>query len=767
MFRALRLSRHVLAVLSLSWLIFAQQDTFAQGPTPLDSPNNTYIPLLIGSQEQTVQSAAPRLRGPSSSNGTFTLSWSGNSGGQRTAYLEGRAGAGGWNRINVTGRNSRTFSKPSGSYSFRLQFCFFEPEFNLDLCEQYSNVVTVSVNQPTAAVTPTPTPTFTPTPTPTAPPTSPPSGIISGPTNSTGTYTLTWTGQSGGQQRAYLEERIGGRGSWNRFDVTGTNSRSFTKPTDSYSYRIQFCFFEPELNRDLCGPYSAVHTVTVIVPPQLFASNAKGGVYWLTWLNQSNGWDRAYLEERSGQGGWNRLNVTGLTENRLFVNRLGSYSYRLQLCNVNSLGAEQCGPYSSLVSVTVTPPDIRVPASTNTGNYIVAWSGYSNGNEVRAYLEERSGQGVWSRFGVNGATYRGFTKPNGTYSYRIQFCGLVAPSNTEICGPMSTVATVNVSTQPTPSPNPSVSIVIRAIRNQIVWGDSAEYEVEVSGQNGFSGPVTLSVHDLPAGIAPSFSSSNVSLAAGGAPQTVSLNLGTTAGGSPLGLSKFEIRASSSAPRVKADANLTILRIDGAFTKQPNLSTPAGCGSSVSADYRSVGVNDIRVTFKVQQPSGPVSTQAIPAVFYALSPSPDCRVGVVMHPCRTAGCTGAGEPSLSWYNLGWPSATGADPIGDQVENLAGINWHQFWFSPDSSVILVVTKMTQAVTCPPNCPHLDIRVFAYDSITGRNLGQTDIRTSAARGNDPTAEITNVDLNGNTVTIHYVRETGRSDTKRITLR
>jgi hypothetical protein len=267
-------------------------------------------------------------------------------------------------------------------------------------------------------------------------------------------------------------------------------------------------------------------------------------------------------------------------------------------------------------------------------------------------------------------------------------------------------------------------------------------------------------------VTPTLSASSVTLAANGPPQTSSLSLATTFGATPPGSSSFRVQATSSASTVRRNATLAVARVDGPFAKSTHLSASSTCGADVSATYQSVTVNDIRVTFEVSnRPSGTQSTQAIPSVYYAFSQAPDCRIGVVMHPCQQAGCTGAGDPALSWYNLGWQASTPAIP--QRVENETQINWHQFWFNADQSLLLLITKMAQAVTCVPSCPHLDMRAFVYDSLTGTRLGQVDFRTQATGSiADPTANVTGASLSGNVVTIDFVRETGNADSRTITL-
>lgn len=61
---------------------------------------------------------------------------------------------------------------------------------------------------------------------------------LTAPATSTGTYTVSWTEQSGGQTRAYLYEREN-QDRWKKTTVTGTNRRTFTKPLHFLRYRIR------------------------------------------------------------------------------------------------------------------------------------------------------------------------------------------------------------------------------------------------------------------------------------------------------------------------------------------------------------------------------------------------------------------------------------------------------------------------------------------------------------------------------------------------
>lgn len=327
---------------------------------------------------------------------------------------------------------------------------------------------------------------------------------------------------------------------------------------------------------------------------------------------------------------------------------------------------------------------------------------------------------------------------------------------------------VSAPPPPPPPPSPSVSVTVTPMAAAVVWGQTASYTIEVTGQNGFVGPVSLVADQLPAAVTPTLSASSVTLTAGGPPQTSTLSLATTFGATPPGSSTFRVRATSSAPTVNRNGMLIIARTGGAFARSTHRSASAMCGTDVNATFQNVAVNDFRVTFAVSnRPSGTVSTMQIPAILYAYSQAPECRIGVVMHPCQNVSCSGAGEPALSWYNLGWQANNPGIP--DRVENLTQINWHQFWFSPDQSLLLLITKMQQAVSCVPNCPHLDVRAFVHDALTGNRLGQADFRTRVMTGSSPTdpiADVTGASLSGDTVTINFVRETGNAETRMIAL-
>ncbi|MGH7501351.1 MAG: hypothetical protein ACREL7_06275, partial [Longimicrobiales bacterium] len=310
-------------------------------------------------------------------------------------------------------------------------------------------------------------------------------------------------------------------------------------------------------------------------------------------------------------------------------------------------------------------------------------------------------------------------------------------------------------------PAPAIALTVNPGSVALPWGQTANFTADVSSLHAFNGAVTVTVDQLPAGIAAP-APATVMLTIGGSASTT-FGLAVPNAGAPPGTSTFRVRATSAAQPVTRNPMLVVNRVAGAFAQATVRSGDNSCGTAVQARDSVFAVNDIRVILTADRGGGPRSTQWIPAAFYAFAPSPSCLIGVVMHPDQG----GAGDPALSWYNLGFPTTTGADSMPDRLGNQTMIDWHQFWFSPDQSLLLIISKRTQAVTCVPNCPHLDMRAFLYDALTGSRLGQADFRTRVRPGSnpgDPIADVTGASLAGSTITVDYIAETGNAGSRTI---
>ena len=316
--------------------------------------------------------------------------------------------------------------------------------------------------------------------------------------------------------------------------------------------------------------------------------------------------------------------------------------------------------------------------------------------------------------------------------------------------------TVRAAPQPPPPPTPRVDMTVTPLTAQVVWGQSASYEVRLTSANGFNGPVTVAADQLPSGAGPA--SAVVNLAAGQTTTSV-LSVPTASAATVQGVTPFRIRATSSAITRSSNQQIVVLGNDGAFTRLTHRFANETCNPGVAAVYSQAGVN----AFQVQFTAGGQTGQASPAVFYAFAPAA-CRVGIVMHPCQAVSCTGAGDPAISWFNLAWPAATGAPALRSRIGNQTRINWHQFWLSPDQNLLLVLTKREPPVACPPTCPHMDLRAFLYDAISGLQLAVQDLRAKIVPGSaaDPRADIQNAVLSGRTVTINFIDQNGNPDSR-----
>ena len=168
----------------------------------------------------------------SDTNGSYSLSWSAVS--TATTYtLQERVGSGSWSTIQNTSSRSRNISgKGNGTYSYRVRAC------NGSGCSSYSSIKSTTVLLPPANA---PT-TFT---------------VPS--SNSTGSYSVSWSAVSTSTTYT-LQEKVGS-GSWSTVQNTATRNRSFSgKVNGTYSYRVRAC------NSSGCSSYSTTKTTTVNIP---------------------------------------------------------------------------------------------------------------------------------------------------------------------------------------------------------------------------------------------------------------------------------------------------------------------------------------------------------------------------------------------------------------------------------------------------------------------------------------------------------------------
>src|SRR3546814_19050739 len=104
---------------------------------------------------------------------------------------------------------------------------------------------------------------------------------------------------------------------------------------------------------DVCSS-DLVESITVSLPPDPPSLSVPGssytGTYTVSW-NSPPGATRYRLEELSGSGAWNEIQVTSITSEILSGKGNGTFSYRVRACIDTS--PRSCGGYSNIESVTV------------------------------------------------------------------------------------------------------------------------------------------------------------------------------------------------------------------------------------------------------------------------------------------------------------------------------------------------------------------------------------------------------------------------------
>jgi hypothetical protein len=231
--------------------------------------------------------------------------------------------------------------------------------------------------------------------------------------------------------------------------------------------------------------------------------------------------------------------------------------------------------------------------------------------------------------------------------------------------------TVTASTLPVTVPTPSFRLSQPADED-VHWGDSQSYPVEVTSENGFAGTVTLTASSLPFGA--SAAPVSVSVPAGGS-ATATFTVATAQSATDLGSDSFTLRGQSPGVSDRTrSVDLRVLPDTGTFGTLTWRTASSTCGS---LDATVTGTN---VAF-----DGPgFSRQSHPHYQYAWTP--DCRGAVVMGP---AAAMNAGWP-VTIFNFGFDNAI-ADAPGSR-HNLGTAAWNhgQFKVSSDGSMLIAVAQ-----------------------------------------------------------------------------
>ncbi|WP_199097675.1 RHS repeat protein [Dyella sp. ASV21] len=375
---------------------------------------------------------APSLSAPANNgSGAYSVSWSAVA--TSTSYnLQEQVNGGTWTTVQSNaGVAWSAAGKSNGTYAYQVQAC------NGGGCSAWSALATTVVLLPPGS----------------APSVNSPS------TNSSGSYTVSWSTITNATSYT-LQEQLNG-GSWTTVQSSGATTWSASgKANGTYGYQAQSC------NSGGCSAWSSVSTTVVLHPPVSAPSlsvpaNSASGSYTVSWGSVATA-TTYNLQEQVNGGSWTTVLSGNATSWTASGHGNGSYGYQVQACNSSG-----CGPWSSAGSATVllppaSAPGLSVPGSSTNGSYTASWSGVATATSYT--LQEQVNGGGWSTIQSNGSTSWGATgRGNGTYGYRVQAC------NASGCGPWSGVASVNVLWPPGSAPSLSVAARNYAASYVVSW----------------------------------------------------------------------------------------------------------------------------------------------------------------------------------------------------------------------------------------------------------------------------------------------------------
>ncbi|TPG03900.1 RHS repeat protein [Rhodanobacter glycinis] len=398
---------------------------------------------------------------PGTSGGSYTVSWD-DSANAASYVLEQSLNGGAWTSVYTGSGLSQTMHQTAnGSYTYQVKGC------NVVGCSGYRASTPVVV---------------------TLPPTSAPTVSIPA-TNSTGTYTVSWSGVAGAATYI-LEEQING-GSWTTQQNTSATSETFSgKANGSYGYRVQAS------NAGGSGPLSTTQIVVVgLIPatppaPHITVSGPDWKpVFALTWSAMP--WATSYEAAETDASGVNTFYSGPATSASILILDEGAVSFQVRACSTYG-----CSAWSASTghggSAPTGIPTLSVPANSSTGNYTVSWT--SVGTATRYTLQEQVNGGGWTS--VQNSTTNSMAisgKTTGSYDYRVEAC------NTNGCGQWSAVGTIVVGLIPAAPPAPHITVsgpdwkpVFALTWSAMQWATRYEAaETDASGVNTFyNGPNT-------------------------------------------------------------------------------------------------------------------------------------------------------------------------------------------------------------------------------------------------------------------------------------
>lgn len=284
------------------------------------------LPASVASAAATI-SVSPTT----SYDGSYAVSWTNPGVYFETAYLSESVNGGTWSRTNVTGTQSRSFTgKALGSYAYKVDFYFFDPELRRDFRVGGTSTATVVVSAPSTP------------------------GPITGPTSSaTGAYTLNWGASTGTVSRYELHED-----GVIAYSGTALSASLSGRSDGSHRYAVRAC------STLGCSALTAEFVVTVLrIPPPpepISAPRTSGsGIYTVTWTKPAGSVVDGYtLERKYEEGSWAPIALGPVESYEDTQKTNGTYRYRVSARNAAGTGSPTSEVLVSVeMQLTETAPD--------------------------------------------------------------------------------------------------------------------------------------------------------------------------------------------------------------------------------------------------------------------------------------------------------------------------------------------------------------------------------------------------------------------------
>jgi len=401
-----------------------------------------------GGASPLMPSTAPTLSVPATStDGSYTVSWSGVTGATRY-LLQASVNGGSWSSVQNNSATSLTTSGFSGgTYSYRVQAC------NATGCGPLSNVGSVLVTHVTGTI----------------------DGVsIDGSGNAS---VAGWACSTGLPQSIGVEVFAGGPSGGGGTRITTATANLASEPavatacqSTGTAYRFSIALTNTmrsqypgaaiymygdspvgvgNLVLNQSGSFVVPVNEPAGAPTLTVPASSNVSHYTVSW-SAVTGATSYTLQEQVNGGSWATVQNSAAISWGATGKSNGTYGYHVQACNSSG-----CSAWSVAGTVTVSIPPIpasapvlSAPSVSYTGGYTVSWGGVSGATSYT--LQEQVNGGGWSTAQANGSTsWSTGSRGAGSYGYRAQACNVTG------CGPWSGTGTV-VVTAPTSAPGLSV-----------------------------------------------------------------------------------------------------------------------------------------------------------------------------------------------------------------------------------------------------------------------------------------------------------------------